>query len=67
MKGICARCGVEPTMCMMGKGLEAKRLSSMISYVIENKARSSLAPKMNGLRTHDVHGGQGVRQKGIYR
>ena len=66
-EGNCARCGVEPTMCMMGKRLEAKRLRSVISYVIENRARSSLAPKMNGLRTQDVHGGQGVRAKGIYR
>ena len=62
-EGNCARCSVEPTMCMMGKSLEAERLRSVISYVIENKSRSSLAPKMNGVRTHDVHGGQGVRAK----
>jgi len=50
-----ARGAVKPTMCMVDKELGPNRRSSAISYVIENKARSALALKRNGFRTHDVY------------
>ena len=55
MTEILPRFGVEPTMCVMDKGLEANQRFSAILYVIENRTRSSLAPRMNGFRTHDVY------------
>jgi len=58
--------GVKPTMCMAAKDLGKNRQHSAISYVIENRERSSLALKMHDLRTHDVHGGQGLRTKSYF-
>ena len=46
MTEIVPRFEMEPTMCMMDKGLEANRRFSAILYVTENRTRSSLAPKM---------------------
>jgi hypothetical protein len=53
--GNCTALGAKPTMCMVGKDLRSNRGSLAISYVIENRTRSSLAPKRNALRTHDVY------------
>jgi hypothetical protein len=55
--------GVKPTMCMATKDLGQNRRRSTILYLIENRELSSLALKMNGLRTHDVLDGQGLRAK----
>jgi hypothetical protein len=50
--------GVKPTMCMMDKDLAAHWKFSPNLYVIEKRARSSLALKKDGLRTHDVYEAQ---------
>ena len=52
--GNCATFGAEPTMCIVHKDLASNRHLPAISYVVENKTRSFLAPKRSDLRTHDV-------------
>jgi hypothetical protein len=49
-----ASSAAKPTICMADKDLEANRHPWANSYVIENRARSALALKGNGFRTHDV-------------
>jgi len=46
--------GVEPTMCMVGKGLGDNQHFPAIPYPIENRAGSYLALKRAGSLTHDV-------------
>jgi hypothetical protein len=53
--GNCAAFGAEPTMCIVDKDLASNRHFPAVSYVVENKTRSFLAPKGNGLRTHYVY------------
>jgi hypothetical protein len=50
----CEGPAAKATMCMSDKNLGARQHSPAISYVIENRARSSLAVKSRSFRTHDV-------------
>jgi hypothetical protein len=46
--------GAKATMCMSDKNLGSRQHSPAVFYLIENKARRSLAVKSRGFRTYDV-------------
>jgi hypothetical protein len=53
--GVFAAFGIEPTISMTCKDLIPNRRFPGISYLAENRSRSSLALKRLGCRTHDFY------------
>jgi hypothetical protein len=54
---------LEPTMCMVAKHLAENRRLPTVTYVIENRTRSSLAARNQGFGTHDVYEAEGFSSR----